>query len=141
MCSDTNDLLNKFSCLLCTWFQYLLYIFKRHSKLHLNSHPIKNLLTFTSGYLMKFCNFYPQLCLETVFPALKLTQVSCINMKISFLENRHFNHKLAPPLLLTYQAWKNILIIWQNMKVRGIQKSLFFQLFRELGEIWKYSLS
>ena len=47
-CFDSN-ILNKFSCLVCTWFQYLLYKFKRHGKLHLNSHPIKNLLTFVSG--------------------------------------------------------------------------------------------
>ena len=44
---DTN-ILNKVSCLVCTWFQYLLYKFKRHGKFHLNSHPIKNLLTFAS---------------------------------------------------------------------------------------------
>ena len=72
------------------------------SKLHLNSYPIKNLLTFASGYLVIFCNFYPHLSLETIFPALKLTQICCINMNISFLENMQFlNHKLAPPLLLT----------------------------------------
>ena len=95
-CFDTN-ILNKFSCLVCTWFQYLLYKFKRHGKLHLNSHPIKNLLTFASGYPVKFCNFYPHLSLETVFPALKLTQICCINMNISFLENWQFlNHKLFP---------------------------------------------
>ena len=47
-CFDTN-ILNKFSCLVCTWFQYLLYKFKRHGKLRLNFHPIKNLLTFASG--------------------------------------------------------------------------------------------
>ena len=122
-CSDTNDILNKYSCLLCTWFQYLLYKFKRHSKLHLNFHITKNLLR--SGYLVKFCNFYPQLCLKTAFPALKLRQVFCKNMSISFLENWHFNHKLAPPLLLAYQARKSILTIWQNMKVKGIQKFLF----------------
>ena len=101
---DTN-IRNKFSCLICTWFQYLLYKFKRHSTLHLNSHPIKNLLTFASGYLVKFCNFYLHLSCETVFPALKLTQICCINMNISFLENWQFlNHKLAPPILLKYQA-------------------------------------
>ena len=71
-CFDTN-ILNKFSCLVCTWFQYLLYKFKRHGKLHFNRHPIKNLLTFVSVYLVKFCNFYPHLSLKTVFSALKLT--------------------------------------------------------------------
>ena len=126
LCSDTNDTLNKFLCLVCTWFQYLLYKFKRHSKLHLNSHPIENLLTFASVYLIKFRNFYPHLSLEIVFPALKLAQICCINMNISFLENWQFrNHKLAPPLLLTYQAWKSNLTIWQNMKVSGIQKFQF----------------
>ena len=121
-------------------FQTLLCKFKRHSKLHLNSNSIKNLLTFTSGYLVKFCNFYPQLSLETVFPALKLIQIFCINMNISFLENCHFNHILASPLLLTYQAWKSILTIPQNMNVRGIQIFLLSN-YGDLGEIWKYSLS
>ena len=55
-CFDTN-ILNKFSCLVCTWFQYLLYKFKRHSKLYKNSQPVKDLLTFASVYLVKFCNF------------------------------------------------------------------------------------
>ena len=126
LCSHNNDIVNKFSCLVCTWFQYLLYKFKKHSKLHLNSHPIKNLLTFAPGYLLKFCIFYPKLSLETVFPALKLTQICCITNNISFLQNWQFNHKLASPLLLTYQLWKSILTIWQNMTVSRIQKFQFF---------------
>ena len=67
------DILHMSSCLVCTWFQHLLYKFKRHCKLHLNYHPMKDLLAFASGHLVKFCNFYPQLSLEIVFPALKLT--------------------------------------------------------------------
>ena len=67
------DILHMFSCLVCTWFQHLLYKFKRHCKLHLNYHPMKDLLAFASGHLVKFCNFYPQLSLEIVFLALKLT--------------------------------------------------------------------
>ena len=39
-CSDTNDILNKLSCFYCTWFQYLLYKFRGHRKLHLDFHPI-----------------------------------------------------------------------------------------------------
>ena len=98
----------------------------KDNKMYLNSHPIKNLLTFASVHLVKFCSFYSHLSLETLFPALKLTQICCINMNISFLENWQFlNHKLAPPLLLTYQAWKSNLTIWQNMKVTGIQKLQF----------------
>ena len=124
-CSESNDILNTFSCLLFTSFQYLLYKFKRHTKLHLNSIPIKNLLTFTSVYLVKFRNCYPQLSLEIVSPALNLTQIFRINMNISFLENWKFNHKLLLPLLLTYRTSKSILTIWQNMKGRGIQKLLF----------------
>ena len=89
-CSDTNDILNNFSCSVCTCFHYLLYKFKRHSKLHLNSHPIKNLLIFASVYQVKFYNFYTHLSLETEFPALKLTQICWINMKITFLENWQF---------------------------------------------------
>ena len=105
--------------------QYLWHKFKRHSKLHWNSHPIKNLLTFASGYLVKFCSFYPHLRLKTVFPN-QYTQICCINMNISFLENwKILNHKLVFPLLLTYQAWKSNLAIWKNMKVGGIQKFQF----------------
>ena len=84
-CFDTN-ILNRFTCLVCTWLQYLLYKFKGHGRLLLNSHPIKSLLTSALVYLVKFCNFYPHLSLETVFPAFKLTQICCINMNISFLE-------------------------------------------------------
>ena len=116
-CSDTNTMLKTFSCLVCTWFKHWLYKFKRHSKLDLNSHSIKNLLTFASGNLMKFYNFYLQLGLETVLPALKQTQICCINMNISFLQNWQFTQKLTPPLLLTYQAWKSILTSWENIKV------------------------
>ena len=108
------------------WYVLRSNIYQRHSKLHLNSHPIKNFLTFASEYLVKFCNFYPHLSLETVFPALKLTQICCTNMNISFFESWKFlNHKLAPPFLLTYQTWKSDLTIWQTMKVSGIQKFQF----------------
>ena len=105
-CSDTTDILNEFSCLLCSWFQYLLHRFTGHSKLDLNFHCIKNLLTIASGYLVKFYNFYPRLSLKTEFPALKVAQICCIyaNMNISFLQNWKFDSNLAPPLLLTYQA-------------------------------------
>ena len=56
------------------------------------------LLAYTVKYLMglqagsaatrKFCNLYPHLCLETVFPALKLTQNCYLhyNMTIFFLK-------------------------------------------------------
>ena len=73
-CFDTN-ILNRFSCLVYAWFQYLVYKFKRHGKLHLNSHPSKNFLSFASGYLVKLCNFCPHLSLETVFPALTATSL------------------------------------------------------------------
>ena len=59
----------------------------KDSKFYLNSHPIQNLFTFESEYIEKFCNSYPHLSLETVFPALKLTHTYCINMNISFFEN------------------------------------------------------
>ena len=115
-CSDTNDILNKFSCLVCTWFQYLLYKARRHSKLHLISHSIKNLLTF-------ICIRIPSQILQLL---LKVTQICCIKMNISVFQNWQFNHKLLPsPLLLTYQTWKNILTIWWNMKVSRIQKFQF----------------
>ena len=76
-CFDAN-IPNRFSCLVRTQFQYLSYKFKRNGRLYLSSHPINDQLTFASGYLMKFCNFYPHLSLETVFPELKLTEICCI---------------------------------------------------------------
>ena len=65
---------------------------------------MKNFLTVVEGYQGKFGNFYSHLSLETVFLALKLTLISYLNMKISFLENWQFNRRLVSPLLNTYQA-------------------------------------
>ena len=140
-CFDTN-MLNKLLCLVCTWFQYLLYKFKRHSKLHLNFHPIKNLLTFASGYLEKLCNFCPHLSLETVFPALKLIQIYCININISFLKKLAIfksqigsssstqipSLKEYPHNLTKYESKRNSIIP-------------VLQFYGELTELWKYSLS
>ena len=69
-CYDTNDILNKFPCLVCTCFLYLLYKLGRQSKLHLNFYPIKNLVTVASGYLDTFYHVQPLLgksnpCIET----------------------------------------------------------------------------
>ena len=68
-----------------------------HSNMHIQPTP-------APAVLEKCCIFYPHLSLETVFPTPKLTQICCINMKISFLDNWKFNHKMAPHLLNTYQA-------------------------------------
>ena len=38
-------------------------------------------------YLVKCCKFYPYLSLETVFQALKMTQIYCVNVNIYFLQN------------------------------------------------------
>ena len=115
---------------------------KRHGKLHLISHRIKNLLTFASVYLVKFCNFYPHLSLETISPIIKLTQICCIKMHISFLENWQFlNHKLALPLLLIYEAWKSNLTIWQNMRVSRIQKFQFSNSIVNWQKFGSYSRS
>ena len=63
--------------------------------------------------LRKLCNFYPHVRLETVFPALKLSQNCYINMNIP-----HSLHHI-------YRAWENILTIGQNTKARKLQKSQF----------------
>ena len=76
-------------------------IHKFKKKVNYIKSPIKNLLKFVSGFLI---SFHSSLRLETVFSALKLTQICCTNMKVSFLENWQFNQKLAPVLLNTYQA-------------------------------------
>ena len=76
------------------------------------------MLTFALGYLVQFFNFYVHLSLETVLPGHEL------NWHKS-LQNWQFNHKLAPPVLHTFQAWKSVFTICQNMKVSGIQKLQF----------------
>ena len=77
--SDSNDILNKFSCFVYTWFQYLCI----NSKERLNyiQTLIKNLLLLASEFLVTFYNFYLHLSLKTVFPVvLKLAQICCINI-------------------------------------------------------------
>ena len=101
-----------------------IYKFNWHSKLHSNSHE-EFFYHLYQDNLVKVCFFYPHLSLETVFLPLKLTQIFCINMNIYFLENWQFNHKSVPHLLHTYQAWKTVLKIRQNLKVCGIQKFKF----------------
>ena len=72
-CSDSNDVLNKFSCLLCAWLQYL-YINSKDTVTWIKT-LVKNFLSFASGHLVKLCVFYPLLSLETVFLPLKLKQI------------------------------------------------------------------
>ena len=62
-----------------------IYKFQRHNNFIYET-PMKNLLTFEPGYLVKFCNYYPYLSLQTVFSARKLKQIWRINMNIFFLE-------------------------------------------------------
>ena len=47
-------------------------------------------------------SFYPRLCLEKIFPALKVTQNCYINGFL--LEIWQFSHMLVPPLLHAYRA-------------------------------------
>ena len=82
------------------------------------------MVTFASGYLVEFFIFFHHLTLETLFQALKLTQMCCINMNISFLEHWQFNHKFAPPSP-THILWKIVHTIGQNMKVSRTQKFQF----------------
>ena len=125
-CFDTN-ILNMFVFMFGMYLvQYLLWKSKDTVNCIWTPIPLRICKHLLQDNLVKFCNFYPHLNLETVFPALKLTQIYCMDMNISFLENWQFlNHKLAPSLLLTYQAWKSNLTTWQNMKVSGIWKFPF----------------
>ena len=59
--------------------------------------------------------------LEIEFTALKLIQNCCINMTVSLFENWLFHHKLASLLLHMPER----LTIWQNIKLRMIQKFQF----------------
>ena len=107
------------------------------------------MLTFPSEYLVKFCNFYPHLCLETVSSALKLTQICCINIYDQF-----FFWKLAISSQISSSSPTHIPRLkdcpYNPTKYESKQnlKTPIFQLFSELGEIWselgeiwKYSLS
>ena len=106
-------------CLLLFWFEWYaeqifmfgmylvpisIYKFKRQRKLQLNSH--RKFVNIHMRNLVKLWKFSLHLSLETVLPALKLT-IYCINMRVSFLENWQFNHKLAFLVLRTYQAWRS----------------------------------
>ena len=73
--------------------------------------------------------FLPSFKLGSSISNTKLTQNCCINMWIFLFLKTDNNHKFTPPLLHTNHAWKTILTIWQNMKVRGIQKSQFSNSF------------
>ena len=58
----------------------------------------------------KPCSFYSYLSLETVFSALKLTQ-------------NYFIINIGCPVHHVYPVGKIIFTMWQNMKVRELQKS------------------
>ena len=121
-CSDFNDIVSKFLCLVWTWFKYL-YI---NSKGTVNciQTPIKNLLTFTSEYLVKYCNFYIYLIsLEKVSPAFKLTENLLHKGLWTFLFLKKGN--LITNQLLSYTYQKIVLTIWQNMKISKTQKYQF----------------
>ena len=81
--------------------------------------------TFGSGYLVKFCNFYPHLSLETAFSAFELTQICCININIYFLESWHFGFPSImhiPSLkdclhnLAKYESKQNLKILISQLK-------------------------
>ena len=83
----------------------------------------------------KFCNSFPLLNLEIVFPALKLTINCYLNMSIFFHENWQFNHKMGPPLSST-----NILCQLTKYEINGTSKILISKLFSELEKNWKRNL-
>ena len=108
------------------------------------------MLTFASEYPVKFLNFYPHLCLETVFTALKLKQICCMNI---------YEHLCSWKLAIESQIGssspthiKIVLTTRQNMKVsrtfmnwnklwrttRATLTNPSFQYFSELGKSLKY---
>ena len=77
------------------------------------------------------CNLYPHLCLETVFPALKLTQ-NCYrpyNINIFFLKTANL---IINWLLSDATCHRTERLPW-NMKGQG-DKNLSFQTFKWIGE-------
>ena len=79
--------------------------------------------TATAG---TFCDLYPHLCLETVFPALKLAQNCYLhyNINIFFLKTANLIINWLHPHHLTKNEGKGT-------------KISIFKLFGELGKIWK----
>ena len=90
------------------------------------------MLTFTSKYQGKFCNFYFHLSLETAFPGLKLTQIFSINVKTSFLENWKFNPGSSSP---THIPSRKDYPLNLTKYEKGKLKIPIFQSFSELGGI------
>ena len=84
----------------------------------------------------KFCNLYPHLCLETVFPTLNLCKIIIsIIIQTFWLKSWWFNHKLAPPLLCHMSCWRTILTVWQKYEGQMTSKIPAFKHFSELGKI------
>ena len=124
-CNELHSIL----CLLLFWFEWYtehvfmfgmhlvsisIYKFKRQRKLQLNSD--QKCVNIRIRNLLKFWKFSLHLSLETVLPALKLT-ICYINMRVSFLENWQFNHKLAfLKLQLKLQKFQlsNSLVNWEK---------------------------
>ena len=78
----------------------------------------------------KFCNFPPLLSLETVFPALKLTQNCYLNIKISsFWKTGNLFHKVER---LFSQSNK----IWNQCDFKNPKFSALFL----IGKIWNCNL-
>ena len=138
-CSNSNDILNKFLCLVCTWFQYL-YLNSKDT-INVIWTPIKKLLTFFIRIPNEIFTIFAKFMLGNSIHCTQLTQICCININIYFLEKWQFNHNLAPPFLHTYQAWKTVLTILTKYESKWNSTISIFQLFSELGEIWKYSLN
>ena len=91
--------------------------------------------------LGKLCSFSPLLSLETVFPALKVTQNCYLNVNISFFENWPFNHILGPlrfsTNILCLKNYPHNLTKYEINRPSKIPISHFFTEFRK---IWNCNL-
>ena len=87
------------------------------------------------------CIFYPHLSLQTVFPALKLTQ-NFIIWTFLFLENWQFNHKLGPINCCLYYrlCLKDYPYNRKNKKSRRTQKFHYPNSLVNWEKNWKCSL-
>ena len=80
----------------------------------------------------KFCNLYPPLSLETVFPALKLTQNCYL----------HDNNLIInwPSRSCAHVVLKDYPYYLTKYEEKGTPKIMIIKPFSEFGKIWKSSL-
>ena len=115
-----------------------IYKFKRHIKFHLNSHYVS--VNICIKIPSETLQFLPSRKLGNIIPSTS-TDTNLLHKYEHFLlENWQFNHKIFFPLQLipSLKACPHNLTKYESKQNWKIP---IFQLFSELGKIWRCSLS